>query len=108
MNALYKNQLIMRMAIVSMIFNDRLICGCSHISGIANGGRQKKAIIMEDVRRYHGILFSDLDGGADERPLPSRNSPQCLHFIASSWISSAQNGHFFILHLSKVLRADYD
>jgi hypothetical protein len=27
----------------------------------------------------------------------SRNSPQCLHFIASSWISSAQKGHFFII-----------
>jgi hypothetical protein len=26
-----------------------------------------------------------------------RNSPQCLHFRASFWISSAQNGHFFII-----------
>lgn len=27
---------------------------------------------------------------------PARNSPQCLHVIASSRISSAQNGHLFI------------
>jgi hypothetical protein len=26
----------------------------------------------------------------------SRNSPQCLHFMAASWISSAQKGQFFI------------
>jgi hypothetical protein len=28
------------------------------------------------------------------------HSPQCLHFIASSWISSAQKGHFFTLESS--------
>src|SRR3989339_254830 len=30
---------------------------------------------------------------------PFKNSEQCLHFIASSCISSAQKGHFFIIML---------
>src|SRR5215510_2419109 len=42
-------------------------------------------------------------------PLPNRSTssgpvsmlPQCLHLIASSWMSSAQYGHFFIRRASR-------
>ncbi|MFA6281478.1 MAG: hypothetical protein WCY05_03130 [Candidatus Omnitrophota bacterium] len=59
--------------------------GCNHISGNTKGPAHKKAITIKDVLKYHftaGSLF--------------RNSPQKRHFTASSCISSAQNGHFFI------------
>ena len=83
-----------------IIFNERFVFGRHHNRGRAKGPTQRMAMTMEDVRKYHGSFLSAMDGGIDVRPLPSRNSPQCLHFIASSWISSAQNGHFFILYLT--------
>ncbi len=43
--------------------------------------------------KYQGSFFCAMGWGG---VLPSRNSPQCLHLMASSWISSAQKGHFFI------------
>jgi hypothetical protein len=53
---------------------------------------------MNEVLKYHGNDAAGLAGGryCAGRFDPSRNSKQCLHLMASSWISSAQKGHFFM------------
>jgi len=89
----YRIQLRTRIPIVSPIFHASDVCGRSQTRGNAKGPTAQTAIMTKDVRKYHCSFFS-----AKRRRLEaSRNSPQCLHFIASSWISSAQNGHFFII-----------
>ena len=87
-------QLSTRIAIVSPIFQPRVVFGRRQISGKARGPTLQSAKIINDFRKYHLILRSPGRGREDA----SRNSPQCLHFIASSWISSAQKGHFFIFY----------
>jgi len=88
-----KIQLRTSIAIVSPIFHARVVCGCHQIRGNARGPTQKTAMIIKDFRKYHWIFSSAKRGSLEA----SRKSPQCLHFIASSWISSAQKGHFFII-----------
>jgi len=61
--------------------------GLNQANGKANGPTHKKATTINDVLKYH------LTAGY----FNPRVSPQYLHLIASSWISSAQNGHFFII-----------
>lgn len=80
------------MTIVNPVFHIRDIFGRHHIRGKAKGPTQKTARTIKDVRKYQGIRFPSVNC----RHLSSRNSPQCLHFIASFCISSAQYGHFFI------------
>ena len=89
----YRIQLRTRIPTVSPIFHASDVRGRSQTRGNAKGPTAQTAITTKDVRKYHCSFFS-----AKRRRLEaSRNSPQCLHFIASSWISSAQNGHFFII-----------
>ena len=88
-----KIQLRIRIPMVNPIFHARVVCGRHQIRGNARGPTEQTAMTMKDFRKYHGIFFSAKFKGFD----PSRNSPQCLHFIAASWISSAQKGHFFII-----------
>ena len=54
--------------------------GCHQIMGKASGPTLPTATTMAQVRKYQGKLFAGRRGG----PEPSRNSPQCLHLIASS------------------------
>ena len=88
-----KIQLRTRIPMVSPIFHARVVCGRHQIRGNARGPTEQTAMTMKDFRKYHGTFFSAKIRGFD----PSINSPQCLHFIAASWISSAQKGHFFII-----------
>ncbi len=75
-----KIQLITRIAMVSPIFHARDVCGRHQISGNARGPTERSAMIMKVFLKYHGNLYSVKRVGVDL----SRNSPQCLHFIASS------------------------
>jgi hypothetical protein len=84
-------QLNARITIVSPIFHPRAVSGRHQISGNARGPTVQTAMIINDLLKYH---LMDWDGREDAL----RNSPQCLHLIAASWISSAQKGHFFIIH----------
>lgn len=59
--------------------------GCNHTSGNAKGPIHKNDIMIKDVFKYHFVV-DDL----------TKNSPQKRHLTASSCISSAQKGHFFI------------
>ena len=61
--------------------------GLNHKRGNANGPTHRSAITKVAILKYHLPFFL------------SSISPQCLHFIASSCISSAQKGHFFIFLL---------
>jgi hypothetical protein len=88
-----RNQLSTKIPMVSPIFHARDISGRHQISGRARGPTQAMARTINEVRKYQGVLSCNERGTLDA----SRNSPQCLHFIASSWISSAQKGHFFIV-----------
>ena len=68
--------------------------GFNQIKGSIKGPTVKKSSTSQYVLKYHLpcsfiVITSTF----------SKNSPQCLHFIASSWISSAQYGHFFIINL---------
>ena len=72
--------------ILITIFFRRLIPGLSQSNGKANGPRHKKAIINKFVLKYH--FFCDF---------LFKNSPQYLHLIALNFISSAQNGHIFVV-----------
>ena len=78
---------------VSPIFHAREIAGRHQIRGNARGPTEQSAKIMKGFRKYHGISSFARRGEMEA----SRNSRQCLHLIASSCISSAQNGHFFII-----------
>ena len=78
---------------VSPIFHARDVCGRHQIRGSARGPTEASAKIIKGVRKYQGVSSS----GFREILGLFRNSPQCLHFMASSWISSAQKGHFFII-----------
>ena len=97
-----KIQLRTRIPMVSPIFHARVVCGRHQIRGNARGPTEQTAMIIKDFRKYHWIFSSAKRGGG---VAASRNSPQCLHFIASSWISLAQKGHFFIIiSLGRTLR----
>jgi uncharacterized protein (DUF2236 family) len=76
----YKIQLRTRIPVVRPIFQARVIRGCHQIMGNANGPTERTARIIKDVRKYHGTFSSATRGRAEA----SRNSPQCLHFIAAS------------------------
>ena len=80
---------------VQPIFQTGEIRGCRQIIGNASGGTHKTTIAIDDVRKYQGNGFV---GGGILR-VPSKNSPQCLHLMAASWISSAQNGQVFTKRL---------
>jgi len=73
------------------IFQTADIFGCHHTMGKASGPTQRKARMTIDVRKYQGGFSPGSGGGR----VPFRNSPQCLHLMAASWISSAQYGHLF-------------
>ena len=73
-----KNQVRTRIPTVSPIFQARDVCGRHQIRGNARGPTEQTAKTIKDVRKYH-LIFSS--AARDE---PSRNSPQCLHFIAAS------------------------
>jgi len=88
-----KNQLITRIAMVIPIFHACESFGCHQIMGSASGPTVQRATTMEDVRKYQGRVSLATRGAAEV----FRNSPQCLHFMASFWISSAQKGHFFMV-----------
>ncbi len=62
-----------------IIFVFGLKRGLSQTDGKTKGPIHRKAITNAEVLKYH---FS--------RGLFASIAPQCLHFIASSWISSAQ------------------
>ena len=96
-------QLSARITIVSPIFQRRVVSGRHQINGNARGPTVQIAMIIKDFRKYHLIVFSLWCGRGDA----SRNSPQCLHFIAASWISSAQYGHVFILSISLGQRLNF-
>ena len=78
--ARYKSKLNRRMPIVSPIFQARDVRGRHKISGNASGPTEQIARTIKGVRKYHGWLFVSTDA----RLAPFRNSPQCLHLIASS------------------------
>jgi hypothetical protein len=90
--ARYRTQERRRMPTVSPIFHARDVLGRHHIRGNARGPTERTAMMMKVVRKYQGS-FSPARRGFLEA---SRNSPQCLHFMAASWISSAQKGQVFI------------
>lgn len=92
--ARYKPQVRSSIPMVSPIFHAMWVFGRHQIMGNASGPTQPSAITIEDVRKYQGSFTSAWLGGFE----PSRNSPQCLHFMAASWISSAQKGHIFIFN----------
>ena len=79
---------------VSPIFHAREVFGRHQSMGNARGPTQESAITIEDVLKYQGSFSAAWLGGLEL----SRNSPQCLHFMAASWISSAQKGHVFIFN----------
>jgi len=89
---MYKAQLMARMPMLSPTFHAREVRGRHQISGKASGPTLHNAITMKVVLKYHGN-FAWATGWFGKS---NRNSPQCLHLIASSWISSAQKGHFFM------------
>lgn len=64
--------------------------GFHQMSGSASGPTQRNAMTTLDVLKYHLPLVGASVGKAGGRVAPSRNSPQCLHLMAASWISSAQ------------------
>jgi hypothetical protein len=88
-----RNQLRTRIHIVSPIFHALDVCGRHQINGKASGPTEATARTIMEVRKYQGMSACAPRGTL----AASRNSPQCLHFIAWSWISSAQKGHFFIV-----------
>jgi len=61
--------------------------GLNQSKGKASGPAHKNPIITQFVLKYHCAL-EDL----------FKNSPQYLHLTASSCMSSAQKGHFFIIY----------
>jgi hypothetical protein len=67
-----------------------------HTKGMAKGPTQRNKIMITKDEEYHLFLIS-----ADDA---SKNSPQCLHFMASSIISSAQKGHFFTEFLLRIYK----
>jgi len=73
-------QLSARITIVSPIFQLRVVLGRHQINGKARGPTLQTAMIIKDFRKYHLIVSSLWCGREDA----SRNSPQCLHFIAAS------------------------
>jgi hypothetical protein len=85
--------LMARIKMVNIIFRCVDQPGRHQISGKANGPTQNTAKTMVELRKSQGV--GGLEIGADGLE-PSRNSPQCLHLMAASWMSSAQKGHFFI------------
>lgn len=81
-----------RIAAVMASFQAKCIFGCSQTEGNANGGNVTNMSTMNEVLKYQGSVWFGPAGrmGGAECFDPSRNSMQCLHLIASSWISSAQ------------------
>ncbi len=73
-------QLRTRIPMVSPIFHALVVCGCHQIRGNASGPTEQSARTIKDFRKYHGSFSSATRG----RREAARNSPQCLHFIASS------------------------
>ena len=69
----------MRIPIVSPIFHAKDVCGRHQIRGNANGPTLARAMLIVDFLKYHGGFSSAKSGGE-----VVRNSPQCLHLIASS------------------------
>ena len=76
----YNSQLSTSIPMVSPIFHASDMRGCHQIKGNARGPTVQTATIIEDFRKYQGTFSSFTRGAADA----FRNSPQCLHFIASS------------------------
>lgn len=73
-----KNQVRTMIPMVSPIFHARDVCGRHQISGNASGPTEQSAKTIKDVRKYH------LNFSSAARDEPSRNSPQCLHFMAAT------------------------
>jgi len=86
-------QLRTRITVVSPTFHARVVCGRHQIRGNPKGPTEEMAKKIKDFLKYH-LVFSSAKRWWWEA---SRNSLQCLHLIASYWISSAQKGHFFII-----------
>jgi len=95
---------------VNVIFLFKEYCLFVHTKGMAKGPMHKNATIITQNFEYHTVFAGrvcvkgvcvktvcvrDACGG-DACGKAAKNSPQCLHFIASLCISSAQKGHFFI------------
>ena len=76
----YNIQLRTRIPMVSPIFHALVVCGRHQIRGNARGPTEPTAMIMKVFLKYQGS-FSSATRGREEA---FRNSPQCLHFIASS------------------------
>ncbi len=77
---LNNTQLSARMRIVRPIFQAREVLGRSQMRGRARGPTLHNAMTIKVFPKYHLVLLS-LGRGWDGM---ARNSPQCLHFIASS------------------------
>jgi len=75
-----KIQLRTSIPTVSPIFHAADVRGRHQISGNARGPTKQTASTIKDLRKYHGIV-SPVKLGRREA---FRNSPQCLHFMASS------------------------
>ena len=65
---------------VRPIFQAGDVWGRHQIRGNARGPIEQTANMIKDLWKYHGSLPAVPRGGA----VMSKNSPQCLHFIASS------------------------
>lgn len=85
-NARYITQVNPSATALITIFQTTFNRGCHQTIGKANGPTLQKANTITDVRKYHGTFREGSRGGME----PSKNSPQYLHLMASSWISSAQ------------------
>lgn len=85
---------------VTQNFHFGLKVGCHQMRGRVSGPMLRSMIARKPFPKYHGIEMPEPDdtgmGGGVELILSFRNSPQYLHLIASSWISSAQKGQVFI------------
>jgi len=63
---------------------------------IGGGGSSRGAGAGVASRTGAAGLAAGAGAAAPAEGAVLRNEPQCLHLMASSWMSSAQKGHFFI------------
>jgi hypothetical protein len=89
----YIHQQIRNITAVITIFQATWSFGWSQTKGTAKGGTVTKVRIKKPGRQYHGTPSPAATGATETgtgRLDLSRNSMQCRHLTASSWISSAQ------------------
>ena len=82
------SQVIASTATLMPIFQAILELGCHQIIGNASGPTLSNGDHDERSPEIPGKRWFPPGSGGGR--MPSRNSPQCLHLMASSWISSAQ------------------